>query len=41
MKDVFQELKVLVGKGKVALHKLTKIYWKQYLQVQARLVVRF
>ena len=35
IKDVFKELRVLVKKGKVALHKLTKIYWKQYLQVQA------
>ena len=26
MKDVFKELKVLVAKGKVALHKLIKIY---------------
>ena len=41
MKDVFKELKVLVEKEKVALHKLTKMYWKQYLQVQARLVARF
>ena len=41
MKNVFKELQVLVEKGKVALHKLTKIYWKQYLQVQARLVTRF
>ena len=40
-KDVFKELKVLVEKGKVALHKLTKIYCKQYLQVQARLVALF
>ena len=30
MKDVFKELKVLVEKGKVALHKLTKIYWKRF-----------
>jgi len=30
MKDAFKELKVLGRKGKVALHKLTKIYWKQY-----------
>ena len=30
MKDVFEELKVLVEKGKVALHKLTKIYWKRF-----------
>ena len=41
MKDVFKELKILAEKGKVALHKLTKIYWKQYLQEQARLVARF
>ena len=36
MKDVFKELKVLVVKGKVSLHKLTKIYWKQYLHEQLR-----
>ena len=30
MKDVFKQLKVLVEKGKVALHKLTKIYWKPF-----------
>ena len=36
MKDVFKKLKVLGRKGNVALHNLTKIYWKQYLQVQAR-----
>ena len=30
MMDVFKELKVLVEKGKVALHKLTKIYWKRF-----------
>ena len=41
MKDVFKELKVLVEKGKVAFHKLTKIYYKQYLQVQARFVAGF
>ena len=36
MKDVFKELKVLVEKGKVVPHKLTKVYWKQqFLQVQA------
>ena len=34
-------LKFWVEKGKVALRKLTEIYWKQYLQVQARLVARF
>ena len=28
MEDVFKELKVLVEKGKVALHKLTKMYLK-------------
>ena len=33
MKDVFKELKVLVEKGKVALHKLTKIYWKRFNNV--------
>ena len=30
MKDVPKELKVLVEKGKVAPHKLTKIYWKRF-----------
>ena len=30
MKDVFKELKVLVEKGKVTLHKLTKIYLKRF-----------
>ena len=30
MKDVFKELKVLVEKGKVAFHNLTKIYWKPF-----------
>ena len=30
MKDVFKERKVLLEKGKVALHKLTKIYWKRF-----------
>ena len=30
MKDVFKELKVLVEKIKVAVHELTKIYWKRF-----------
>ena len=30
MKDVFKELEVLVEKGKVALHKLTTIYWNGF-----------
>ena len=33
MTDVFKELKVLVEKGKVALHKLTKMYWKRFLTI--------
>ena len=37
---MLKELRFWVEKGKVALHKLTKIYWI-YLQVQARLVARF
>ena len=35
-----KDLRFWVEKGKIALKKLTKIYWKQYLQVQARLVAR-
>ena len=33
MKDVFKELKVFVEKGKVALHKLTKMCWKRFLTI--------
>ena len=33
MKEVFKELRVLVEKGKVAPHKLTKIYWKRFLTI--------
>ena len=43
MKDVFKELKVLVEKGKVAVHKLTKIYWNvdTTLYVQTSFIARF
>ena len=43
MKDVFKELKVLVEKGNVTLHKLTKIYWKvdTTLYVQTSFIAQF
>ena len=42
-KDVFKELQVLVEKGKVAFHKLTKIYRKvdTTLYVQTSFTAQF
>ena len=33
-----KNLRFWVEKGKIGLHKLTKIYWKQYLHEQLRLI---